>query len=131
MGVECRRPARIPALLGACAALALSSCDPAYATEIRIPALAGGKASVQLVDATSHRPVLGFDGPEWATAYEALDLSAPVTVELTPTAAIALAGGGTTCYLVSVVSGGGGVRPLLRGAPGVHRRSGAGHRGRC
>ncbi|MCU0843252.1 MAG: hypothetical protein MUC79_16275 [Thiobacillaceae bacterium] len=71
----------------------LLACAPALATEVRIPALAGGKASVRLVyQGEQARQVMGFDGPEWATAYQGLAL----------TAAIAVAGAAGTCYLVSV-----------------------------
>lgn len=81
----------------------LLACAPALATEVRIPALAGGKASVRLVyQGEQARQVMGFDGPEWATAYQGLALDEARTVTLTPTAAIAVAGAAGTCYLVSV-----------------------------
>ena len=72
-------------------------------TQVRIPALSGGRASVRLVSAVAPYPqVLGFEGAEWATAYASLDLTTEQTVELTPTGDIALAGGGATLYQISV-----------------------------
>jgi len=79
----------------------------ADAAQVRIPALAGGKASIQLVDAADRKtPVLGFVGPEWATTYSGLLLDTAKTVELTATADIATAGA-STCYKVTVAASGG------------------------
>jgi hypothetical protein len=88
-------------------ALALALAGPAPAAQLRIPALAGGRASVQLVDQAGERPVLGFQAAQWATTYTALDLDAEQVLTLTPTADIAVAGGGATCYLVTVTASGG------------------------
>jgi hypothetical protein len=75
---------------------------------LRLPALPAAVARIALVRADDGRtPVLGFEGPEWATAYEQLDLTHVQRVTLTPTAAIALAGGGATAYLVTVGAPGG------------------------
>lgn len=80
----------------------------ATAVAVRLPALAGATASIRLVKASDPRTqVLGFHGVEWATTYVGLALDAAQLVTLTPTAAIALAGGGATCYLVSVSAPGG------------------------
>lgn len=77
-------------------------------TQVRIPALTGGKASIRLVyQSEPTRQVMGFDGPEWATAYAALDLSTAETIDLTPTADIATADGRATCYLVTASAPGG------------------------
>jgi hypothetical protein len=76
----------------------------AQGAELRIPALAGARASVQLVDAVTHRPLLGFNGPEWATAYEGLRLDTEQLVTLTPT--VDIAADAATCYLVTVTASG-------------------------
>jgi hypothetical protein len=71
-------------------------------SQVRIPALSNGTASIRLVHATTHNDVLGFEGDEWATAYELLRLDTEQFIELTPTADIALAGGGVTAYAFRV-----------------------------
>jgi hypothetical protein len=50
--------------------------------------------------------VIGFEGPEWATAYENLDLTAEAVVELTPTADIATNDGTATGYLITATTTG-------------------------
>lgn len=87
-------------------AMAMAIALPAAAAQIRIPALDGARASVQLVTAADRRPVLGFEGPEWATAYQALDLSTAQTLTLTQQADIAAAGAAETCYLMTITAAG-------------------------
>ncbi|MEY2654360.1 MAG: hypothetical protein RLZZ524_1388, partial [Pseudomonadota bacterium] len=87
---------------------ALLAAGPTLAAGVRLPALPGGTASVRLVLAADHQTqVLGFAGPDWATAYQGLKLDTAQTVTLTPTADIALAGGGATCYKIMVTASGG------------------------
>ena len=77
-------------------------------TAVRIPPLAGGRARVRLVyQASPHLQVLGFDGPEWATAYQDIDIATEATVELIPTADIATADGLATGYLFTATATGG------------------------
>jgi hypothetical protein len=77
-------------------------------TDVRIPPLPGGHARIRLVYQTNQAlQVLGFDGPEWATAYENLDLTEEAVVELTPTADIATNDGSATCYLIIATATGG------------------------
>jgi hypothetical protein len=94
------------ALAGCVAAALLGGSAHLYGADVRIPALSGGRASVQLVTASDRRPVLGFAAAEWATVYEALDLSTAQTLTLTPTAEVATVGGVATCYLVTVTAPG-------------------------
>lgn len=76
-------------------------------TQVRIPPLEGGQARVRLVYWTNQSlQVIGFEGPEWATAYENLDLTAEAVVELTPTADIATNDGSATGYLITATTTG-------------------------
>lgn len=77
------------------------------ATEVRIPALAEARASVQLVDSATRKPVLGFYGEEWATAHVSVALDMAQLVDLTPTGYIATVGARATCYLVTAQASGG------------------------
>lgn len=87
-------------------------------TIVRIPALADGRASIKLVRAVPpYAPVLGFEGIEWATHAEILDLSSPADIPLTPTGDIALAGGGATAYEVRVSKPGGFLEIFRIGVP--------------
>ena len=87
-------------------------------TPVRLPALAGGTASVRLVYQDSPQTqVLGFDGPEWVTAYARIDLAAAQTIDLTPTAAIATPDGRATAYLITVQAPGGRGAPYLVQVP--------------
>lgn len=86
--------------------LCLVTASAAQAATVRIPALAGGRAKVQLVDQAAQTPVIGFEGPEWATAYEGLSLDTAQTITLTPTEAIATVESRPTCYLITVTTTG-------------------------
>lgn len=87
--------------------LCLVTASAAQAATVRIPALAGGRAKVQLVDQETRTPIIGFDGPEWATAYEALAMDTAQSITLTPTADIATVAARATCYLVTASASGG------------------------
>ena len=86
--------------------LLLGSISVSHGAELRVPELPGAMATVRLVEANTRKQVLGFSGPEWATAYESVNLNDAAILELTPNTRIATAGGGDTCYLISVIASG-------------------------
>jgi hypothetical protein len=76
-------------------------------TQVRIPPLVDATASIRLVAvADTQRQILGFEGPEWATAYVSLNLDEEQIVELTPTSEIATLAAESTCYLLFVSASG-------------------------